>query len=428
MTKVGFGAEPEPRKIILTPNFFDYEKFMKNDTNLHMLTEGSEKSEMGSKSNNSNQEKLKINKNLCAYRQDLKDLKFPIESYIYSILYTTLQLKKQQREKNYICILCIDFSISRVLKDVYDLIAKTILENSLIFSVRILPKSITPIYTTGYSSGIVVDVGYMFTTITPINNGFPFLDKIETLSIGSLELERFLKNAIIEENITNGKKRIKHPENFSSGLIKYLDDLLIRCAICVNKKISTLLQDPNEESKLKSEHEYSKVDYCKDLQDFQISFLARVKLGEKLFGNPEDEEFNIAYSLLKVLSKINCEDRKKLSQNIVLSGGTTMLMGFYRRLIDEINFWIESEEFKEIKNLQNFIKIHKVIFPRNCLTWIGASLLSSFEKLNLKQLTINREDFEQTEESLKVDGVNSLNNLKKKNLDPLEKIFSYFKY
>ena len=36
LTKIGFGNEPEPRKIIHSPSFFDYEKFMKDDTNIQL--------------------------------------------------------------------------------------------------------------------------------------------------------------------------------------------------------------------------------------------------------------------------------------------------------------------------------------------------------------------------------------------------------
>ena len=35
-TKVGYSSESEPRKIIPTPECFDYEKFMKMDTEMQM--------------------------------------------------------------------------------------------------------------------------------------------------------------------------------------------------------------------------------------------------------------------------------------------------------------------------------------------------------------------------------------------------------
>jgi hypothetical protein len=40
------------------------------------------------------------------------------------------------------------------------------------------------------------------------------------------------------------------------------------------------------------------------------------------------------------------------------------------------------------------MKIHKVLFPRNNLSWIGCSILFNLDTINSKHLTITREDLE----------------------------------
>jgi actin-related protein 10 len=408
LTKVGFGNEPEPRKIIFTPNFFDYEKFMKEDTkyqmNRFMKMNASDKEIINIMSSpNTNillaekfipLTKLPNLKSLLCYSVDNKKIKFEIESFVYNIFYNILQLKKQQRDKNYVCLLCVDFALKNILLDKYQILIKTILENQLIHSIRLLPKNILPIFTTGLTSGIVLEIGYLNTTITPINNGTPYLDKIQTITMGSFDLEKILKRKIIEENILISvqKRKINDTESFSNNIIKYLDDLVVKSTICVNKKLSMSIKE--DENKLKGDQDFSKIDYCKDVQDFQISFLTRVVLGETFFGDANNEEINIAYSLLKVILDLKNEDRRKLSQNIVLSGGSSMLMGFYKKLIDEIIYLLNYTEFEELKNLKENIKIHKIIFPRNCLTWIGASILSNYERYNIKNYSITKEDLE----------------------------------
>jgi actin-related protein 10 len=100
-------------------------------------------------------------------------------------------------------------------------------------------------------------------------------------------------------------------------------------------------------------------------------------LGEKIFGDYDMDEINIAISLLQVIQTIPCEVRKSCVQNIVLSGGTSMILGCYRRLAEEINSIFEnSKEFNDIKVLKDQIKLHKIIFPRNTLTWIGGKYFS----------------------------------------------------
>ncbi len=45
LTKVGFGNEPEPRKIIPSPSFFNYELFMQEDTELQIQNQNRKSSQ-----------------------------------------------------------------------------------------------------------------------------------------------------------------------------------------------------------------------------------------------------------------------------------------------------------------------------------------------------------------------------------------------
>jgi len=54
----------------------------------------------------------------------------------------------------------------------------------------------------------------------------------------------------------------------------------------------------------------------------------------------------------------------------------------------------EDSEFFELQAMRQEIKIHKVLFPRNNLSWIGCSILFNLDSLNSKHLTITREDLE----------------------------------
>ena len=262
------------------------------------------------------------------------------------------------------------------------------------------------------SSGIVVDMGNIFTHITPINNGFPFLNKTETISVGGVELERTLKRLITNDNLLSTKKKIKNPEVFQENIIPYLSDLMPRAAICLNKPMADLLKDPNELLKIKNDSDYSKIDFYKNVPDFYLTFVSRIHLGEKMFGDYQNNDVNIAYSFMQVLMRVSNEDRKKLCQNVVLCGGISMLLGVQKRFTEEIEDLFDAPEFKLLQPIKSYFRVHKVIFPRNCLNWIGGSILSNFEKLNLNHLTLTKEE---------MDSENAANE------SPLRKIFSYFK-
>jgi actin-related protein 10 len=201
-------------------------------------------------------------------------------------------------------------------------------------SVKILPKVITPIYSTGFNSGLIVNLGVLNSSIIPINEGLPYFDMKEEINLNYTDLEREFKSMIIEDNITNPLNpkipKIKNIDIFCESLNMGLDDLMTRSMFCVNRKITELMKNPIELKKLNNE--LNKVDH--NFGSFFSNNLRRVQIGTKFFGDINDEDqINIAYSLLKCIKNLPCEDRKKLSSNIILNGGLTMTVGFYKRFV-----------------------------------------------------------------------------------------------
>lgn len=67
-----------------------------------------------------------------------------------------------------------------------------------------------------------------------------------------------------------------------------------------------------------------------------------MRAGELFFGNFEEEEPNIAESILKSLLKLGVENRIMACQNIVVSGGGSMIPGFKARLGEELQDLLKS--------------------------------------------------------------------------------------
>ena len=81
----------------------------------------------------------------------------------------------------------------------------------------------------------------------------------------------------------------------------------------------------------------------------QISFHTRATAMEYCFGNPKQEEPNIAASILNSIKKLNADVRVLTCQNIVLSGGSSMIPGFKIRLEQELMYLIDNlEEYQEL--------------------------------------------------------------------------------
>lgn len=85
------------------------------------------------------------------------------------------------------------------------------------------------------------------------------------------------------------------------------------------------------------------------------------------------------------------ETRAKVCQNIILSGGTFTIPGFKRRLLEEINYLIETE-FPLLESIKGMIRFAPSPFAPNLLIWVGCSILASMSDC-LANFKVKREDY-----------------------------------
>ena len=93
------------------------------------------------------------------------------------------------------------------------------------------------------------------------------------------------------------------------------------------------------------------------------------------------------------LEQLNVENRIRVCQNIILSGGSCAVPGFKKRLFQEIIYLLTTrDEFEELRNLKELIAIQECCFPSNSLVWVGASLLSSLNN-EIDRFLITAEEY-----------------------------------
>ena len=368
-TKVGFINDSEPMKIIQTPSLINIDEYFQ------------EKSD---------------SKNVLSFKKNSLKKILELEEFASHIINDILQIYKLDNKYTYYCYILYDLDLKENFYDVYTSFIKYIFETfSFIASIKIIPKKIFPVFVSGFYSGIILNSGYSYSTITVVNNGlFVFSTRIEYCSC---YMQKVLYHLILED-IKNGKNGNKLDEKnleiLKKNIIKYMDDFMVRISYILNKKLSNeykqISKEENNESNEKEN--FAKIGFYPDVPLFKIDFNTRIFIGEKLFE--ENNKNNLAYLILKTLAEnVPCEIRKKIGSNIILSGGLTMLEGFYQRFSDEINYISENNnEFKILKGIKNDLRVNKIIYPRNILTWVGASLFLSFNKVNFPGNEINREN------------------------------------
>lgn len=406
-TKVGYTKESQPRDIINTYCIYNYELYYdlivkecikilddtKNDINCNIYKNFDDKNSVYKEYIvsfflNVNI-KAQYNSNIRNFKIDLNDkiIQNQIEDFVNFILVNSLQLHKKRKDKMNFCYLIFDYF--NMDEEFISIIVYYLLKSNLITFIKVLNSADVSIYSSGYVSGIVVNMSHLSCSIVPVKSGCINQNCLIKVPFTAVDLEVDLLKRVIQENYIS-ENNLKGVELMLhiKPLYKHLNELLVKSIICINKEMSDLIFNDyystnNNLSKSNLslfKTEYNKVDNYKDIKEFKISLYSRIILGERLFNSDErsydkllsNNTVNIAKEILNCILKMPVEDRCYLCRNILLSGGITNTLGLYKRLKEEIYQLIENDcTYNCIKAFKDKINIHKIIYPRNILSWVG---------------------------------------------------------
>ena len=178
----------------------------------------------------------------------------------------------------------------------------------------------------GSANGIVFDSGATMTTISPVLEGKLVKDKCVSFPLGGRDVDDYLVKILNQLNVC---LTTKSEQSIAEEIKKQM------CCIAL---------DYEEEMQNAKENEYVLPNGDKIQMRGAI-----FKAGEALF-NPSligKEDEGIAKRCCDIIHKFNNDDRKTLYGRIVLSGGNTMMNGFYNRFLKEVK-QIAPVEMKEV--------------------------------------------------------------------------------
>jgi len=208
-----------------------------------------------------------------------------------------------------------------------------------------------PIYITGKESGLIVDVGYGESRVLPVMEGFPIMNALKTVPVGMRSVhKKFLAEC-------------KDPGDLS---LAQIDTVVIR-----NCFVSGATRDD-----VKGEVKQENLEGGRTLD---VTYRARSTAADTLFGD-NDDSFNVARCIVESLRTCSIDSRAALVRNVVLCGGTTMLPGFHRRLLDETDIILGTDPL--VRGLKGKLSLFRSVFPANIQQFVGASLVSSLDGLS----------------------------------------------
>ncbi|TFG17899.1 MAG: actin, cytoplasmic 2 [Promethearchaeota archaeon] len=210
--------------------------------------------------------------------------------------------------------------------------------------------SMCTLYSGGFQTGLVIEIGDSITRIVPIYEGYKLDHAIKYLEIGGRTLTRYMEKIL--------------------GETGYSADSSIRRELVRALKEKACFVSLDYKEDLKRIEQYEKPYSLPDGSTIKLS-KERFQVPELLFNpTPELEEIPLPEAILDVIEMCDLDIRPNLLNNIFLSGGSSMFPNIKSRIYQEL----EVELVKRKKKNQSI----RIIAPRERIfsVWVGGSILA----------------------------------------------------
>ncbi|XP_055585907.1 uncharacterized protein LOC129738676 [Uranotaenia lowii] len=223
-------------------------------------------------------------------------------------------------------------------------------------------REVLSLYSTGRTTGVVLNSGFGVTHAVPIDKGFALSQGVERVELGGCDLDEYLKKLLTERGYS-----------FSTAA---------ECQIVtsIKEKLGFVAADWQKE-------ELSKATKAFKLPDGQF-----ITVGSEIFSCPEAlfnpsligrEIPSLSDAVLNSVRRCSEGLQSKLFGNVVLSGGTTLFNGLPERLQRELEQAVGPAE--KVKTIARS--------DRKYSAWNGASNLAALS--SFQQMWISKQDYEE---------------------------------
>jgi len=245
---------------------------------------------------------------------------------------------------------------------------ETLFELFNLEGVYLASKSLLSLYSTGKTTGCVIDSGKGVTYSVPIYEGYSSPHTMISLNIGGRHLDEKLNKILFE-------KGYEFTTPLELELLSEIKEKL--CSVTTNRK-NNPTKDPIFETEYKT---YNLPDDSVVRLGIEKQMIPEIMFNPKLI---DINEPGLQQCCFKSIMKTNTEIRPEMFSNIVLAGGNTLFDGMRKRLNDEIIDVAPVKTKVEVSN--NPERLYS--------SWIGGSIIGNMD--TFQYLCITRKEYDES--------------------------------
>ncbi|KAK0058522.1 actin-related protein 10 [Biomphalaria pfeifferi] len=274
--------------------------------------------------------------------------------------------------------------------DFRDTLARVLFKHYEVASILFAPSHLLSLMTLGTKTGLVLDVGYQESFVVPVYEGIPILKGWRTIPLASKAIHSRIKSQLLEHGTVSTPEQKHQPVASMPDILtdELLEDIKVCCCFVTEYSRGQQIQEVT----MRGGHA-NKLPPPPPDTDYQIdggsvlniSGRIREHTCEVLFEQDNDET-SIATLLIDAIVACPIDTRKDLASNILVTGGTSMMPGFYHRLQLELSHLLKKPCYAQQLGIKKFL-FHKAPAKENYTAWLGGALLGALETLPSKSLS-----------------------------------------